>query len=216
MIGQRLAARATAAARPATTMCGRVVAAHQNGRMLGPAAAAGPRPRPRPYSTQAYPTVTDSGFWKSLVPKPLRRENRGPARGRGSKSRAWNPATYFIVMFLFVGSMSIQMIALRNQTSRYMRQASVRLQLLREVVERIQAGEDVDVEKMLGTGEPQKEADWEEVLQAIEREEAMKKSRPKEVVKPQSEPAPETPEAAAPAQSSEQTSTKSTGFGSFF
>lgn len=113
---------------------------------------------PRRYST-AYPTVTDSGFWKSLVPKPLRRENRARKKG---KSREWNPATYFIVMFLFVGSMSIQMIALRNQTSRYMRQASVRLQLLREVVERIQNGEDVDVEKMLGTGEPQKEADWEE------------------------------------------------------
>lgn len=65
-------------------------------------------------------------------------------------------------MFLFVGSMSIQMIALRNQTVRYMRQAGVRLELLREVVERIQNGEDVDVEKLLGTGEPQKEADWEE------------------------------------------------------
>lgn len=65
-------------------------------------------------------------------------------------------------MFLFVGSMSIQMIALRNQTVRYMRQAGIRLELLREVVERIQNGEDVDVEKLLGTGEPQKEADWEE------------------------------------------------------
>ncbi|OAA76400.1 hypothetical protein LEL_06084 [Akanthomyces lecanii RCEF 1005] len=167
---------------------------------------------PRRYSS-AYPTVTDSGFWKSLIPKPLRRENRARKK---SKSREWNPATYFIVMFLFVGSMSIQMIALRNQTSRYMRQASVRLQLLREVVERIQNGEDVDVEKMLGTGEPQKEADWEEVLQAIEKEEAMKKSTSKDAAKPKSEPAPPTTEAAATPQSSEQTSTKSTGFGSFF
>ncbi|ETR99198.1 hypothetical protein M419DRAFT_50564, partial [Trichoderma reesei RUT C-30] len=74
----------------------------------------------------------------------------------------WNPATYFIVMFLFIGSMSIQMIALRNQTERYMRQSSLRLAQLREVVQRIQNGEDVDVEKALGTGDPQKETEWEE------------------------------------------------------
>ncbi len=153
MIVQRLAARATAATTQHTTapVCRALAAQH---RSIAPTTAGGPRP----YST-AYPTVTDSGFWKSLVPKPLRRENRARRKG---KSRAWNPATYFIVMFLFVGSMSIQMIALRNQTSRYMRQAGVRLQQLREVVERIQNGEDVDVEKLLGTGEPQREADWEE------------------------------------------------------
>ncbi|OAR00125.1 hypothetical protein LLEC1_08090, partial [Akanthomyces lecanii] len=92
----------------------------------------------------------------------------------------------------------------------------VRLQLLREVVERIQHGEDVDVEKMLGTGEPQKEADWEEVLQAIEQEEAMKKSTPNGAARPKSERAPPTTKATATPQSSEQTSTKTTGFGSFF
>lgn len=65
-------------------------------------------------------------------------------------------------MFLLVGSMSIQMIALRKSFERYMRSSEVRIGLLREVVERIQNGETVDVEKALGTGEPEKEADWEE------------------------------------------------------
>lgn len=145
MIAQRLAARAVAA--QTTASLGRALAARRT------LATTCPR-----QSSTAYPTVTDSGFWKSLIPKPLRKENRR----RAKKSKAWNPATYFIVMFLFVGSMAIQMIALRNETRRYMRQAGIRLELLREVVERIQNGEDVDVEKMLGTGEPQKEADWEE------------------------------------------------------
>lgn len=63
--------------------------------------------------------------------------------------------------------MSIQMIALRNSTDRYMRQASVRLGLLREVVERLQNGEDVDVDKLLGTGDEQKEEDWEEGEQTL-------------------------------------------------
>ena len=147
MIVQRLAARAAATQPAAAPLC-RAVAA-QRLRTL--------TTTPRAYSA-AYPTVTDSGFWKSLIPKPLRKENRKNKK----KSKGWNPATYFIVMFLFVGSMSIQMIALRNQTSRYLRQAGLRLELLREVVERIQKGEDVDVEKMLGTGEPQKEDDWAE------------------------------------------------------
>jgi hypothetical protein len=65
-------------------------------------------------------------------------------------------------MFLFVGSMSIQMIALRNQMDRYLRQSSLRLGQLREVVQRIQNGEDVDVDKLLGTGDEQTETDWEE------------------------------------------------------
>ncbi|KAJ6782253.1 hypothetical protein PWT90_04162 [Aphanocladium album] len=208
MIAQRLATRVTAAAQTTKPSIFRALAAHRTTTTC-------------PYSTQpphAYPTVTDKGFWKSLVPKPLRRENR-PRRRGGKKAKEWNPVTYFIVMFLFVGSMSIQMIALRNQTSRYMRQASVRLQLLREVVERIQNGEDVDVETELGTGDEKKEADWEEVLQAIEKEEALRKSAPKESTKPKTERAPQATQAQAattPAQTSEQASTKSTGFGSFF
>jgi hypothetical protein len=111
-------------------------------------------------SSSTTPTVLDTSFWRSLIPKPLRRENRQSSKS--VKAREWNPATYFIVMFLLIGSMSIQMIALRNSFDRHMRQAEVRIARLREVVERIQKGEDVDVEKALGTGEPQKEAEWEE------------------------------------------------------
>lgn len=154
MIAQRLAVRA--AAQTPAPIC-RALAAR---RICPPGQQQQQRYNSGGGGAAAYPSVTDRGFWKSLVPKPLRRENR--PRRRGGKSKEWNPATYFIVMFLFVGSMSIQMIALRNQTSRYMRQASVRLQVLREVVERIQNGEDVDVEKELGTGDEQKEAEWEE------------------------------------------------------
>lgn len=54
------------------------------------------------------------------------------------------------------------MIALRNSFDRYMRQSDNTIAVLREVVEKIQNGEDVDVEKMLGTGDAKKEADWEE------------------------------------------------------
>lgn len=111
--------------------------------------------------SDAHASIMDRGFWKSLVPKPLRKENRKALRKK-TKSGEWNPMTFYIVMFLFIGSMSIQMIALRNSTDRYVRQSAVRIGLLKEIVERIQNGEDVDVEKLLGTGDAQKEADWEE------------------------------------------------------
>ncbi|KAL6796970.1 hypothetical protein J3E68DRAFT_320494 [Trichoderma sp. SZMC 28012] len=122
------------------------------------------------FSSTAPYTVVEGSFWKSLIPKPMRKANRNKLKAKAKKE--WNPATYFIVMFLFIGSMSIQMIALRNQTERYMRQSALRIAQLREVVQRIQNGEDVDVEKLLGTGDAQKETEWEEVLQAIERDEA--------------------------------------------
>jgi hypothetical protein len=116
-------------------------------------------PQLRSYSS-APATIVDAGFWKSLVPKFLRKENRQELKARRSKD--WNPATFFIVIFLCIGSMSIQMITMRNSFERHMRQTEVRIGLLKEVVEKIQRGENVDVERMLGTGDPKKEADWEE------------------------------------------------------
>ncbi|CAF3443055.1 hypothetical protein SNK03_011473 [Fusarium graminearum] len=125
------------------------------------------------YSSTAPVTIADGQFWRSLIPKPLRKENRQLRK----KSREWNPATFFIVIFLLIGSMSIQMIALRNSFDRYMRQSEARIASLREVVEKIQRGETVDVEKALGTGDPGREADWEEMLKAIERDEANRKAK---------------------------------------
>lgn len=115
------------------------------------------------------PRVTETSFWKSLIPKPLRAENRAAAGGDGgaptkkkAKSKEWNPATFFIVIFLLIGSMSIQMISLRKNFDAFMRRSDVRIGLLREVVERVQNGEEVDVEKVLGAGDPEREAEWEE------------------------------------------------------
>jgi len=75
--------------------------------------------------------------------------------------KEWNPATFFIIIFLLIGSMSINMIALKKGFETYSRQTDVRIGLLREVVEKLQRGEKVDVEKVLGTGVPEKEAEWE-------------------------------------------------------
>ncbi|KAM0436100.1 hypothetical protein ACHAPT_002992 [Fusarium lateritium] len=165
-------------------------------------------------SSTAPATIVDRSFWRSLVPKPLRKENRQ----LNKKSKQWNPATFFIAIFLLIGSMSIQMIALRNSFDRYMRQSEARIMALRDVVEKIQRGEPVDVEKALGTGDPKKEADWEEMLKAIERDEAARKAKQEKAK--QSEP----PAAAPVVLSEEQTpeneaapkKAKSSNLGNFF
>lgn len=58
--------------------------------------------------------------------------------------------------------MSINTIAVKNDYAAFMRQADVRIGLLREVVEKLQRGEEVDVEQALGTGNPAMEEGWEE------------------------------------------------------
>lgn len=118
---------------------------------------------------RAASTIAEPSFWKSLVPKPLRSQSSPHGAGLEKKPKAkkgWNPATFFIIIFLLIGSMSIQMIALRRDFATFMRQADVRIGLLREVVEKLQRGEEVDVERVLGTGDPEKEQEWEEGLQS--------------------------------------------------
>lgn len=58
--------------------------------------------------------------------------------------------------------MSIQMIAMRNEFAAFSRRADARIGLLKEIIERIQKGEEVDVEGLLGTGDAVREKEWEE------------------------------------------------------
>ena len=107
-------------------------------------------------------SVTQPSFWASLVPKPLRRTSSPSNKVKKPKSKEWNPATFYIIIFLLIGSMSIQMIALRNSFAAFSRRADAKIDLLREIIERVQKGEEVDIEGLLGTGDPEKEKEWEE------------------------------------------------------
>ena len=54
-----------------------------------------------------------------------------------------------------------------------MRKADLKLAKLREVVEKLQRGEEVDVEKALGTGDELQEREWEDALRELESEERL-------------------------------------------
>lgn len=54
------------------------------------------------------------------------------------------------------------MIALRNEFTAFTRRADAKIGLLKEIIGRIQNGEDVDVEGLLGAGDAKREQEWEE------------------------------------------------------
>ena len=123
------------------------------------------------YST-ALPSITQASFWESMIPKPFRRHGKR-IKVKSAKKKEWNPATFFIIILLLIGSMSIQMIALKNDFTAFTRRADAKIDLLREVIQRVQNGEEVDVEGLLGTGDAEKELEWEEVLKEIEKEDEL-------------------------------------------
>ncbi|KAI9681454.1 MAG: hypothetical protein M1817_002738 [Caeruleum heppii] len=134
--------------------------------------------RPDSDAPRTLPRVVQPKFWTSLVPSFLRRTSR-QLDSKSSVPKEWNPATFFIIIFLLIGSQAIQMIGLRSQFNAFGRRADAKIALLKEVIERVQKGEDVDVEGLLGTGDKAKEKEWEEVLKEIEEEDALWQSRSK-------------------------------------
>lgn len=119
------------------------------------------------------PTILRPSFWASMIPKPLKDRSSAP------RSREWNPATPFIVLALLVGSQAIQILWLKQERAHTQRKAEAKIGLLREVIERVQNGEDVDVEKVLGTGDETAEREWHEVLKEVKEEEALFQSKKK-------------------------------------
>ena len=63
---------------------------------------------------------------------------------------------------MLIGSQGINMIALKNDYTIFSRKADAKIALLKEVIEKIQRGEEVDVEKALGTGDEAQEQEWKD------------------------------------------------------
>ncbi|KAL2413624.1 hypothetical protein ABEF95_004160 [Exophiala dermatitidis] len=70
-------------------------------------------------------------------------------------------------------------MGLKNDFANYTRQADLKLEKLREVVQKLQRGEEVDVEKVLGTGDEIQEQEWEEALRQLQEEDRIWQSNAK-------------------------------------
>ncbi|KAJ5653540.1 hypothetical protein N7490_000543 [Penicillium lividum] len=130
----------------------------------------------RSYTTSdRLPKIADKSVWTSMIPRFIR-DRKSHQR---KKSKEWNPATFYIVMFTLIGSQAIRMLSLKNSYATYTRTTDAKIELLKEVIERIKSGEKVDVEKLLGTGDDAQEREWEEVLKEIEQEDTLWQQRNK-------------------------------------
>ncbi|KAE8391536.1 hypothetical protein BDV23DRAFT_68927 [Aspergillus alliaceus] len=124
-------------------------------------------------STSRVPRFAQASLWASMVPKFLRNRTSKETKAESSKSKEWNPASFYIIIFILIGSQAIRMIALKNEYSAYTRTTDSKIRLLREVIERVKKGEKVDVERLLGTGDQGKEREWDEILREIEEEDSL-------------------------------------------
>lgn len=126
----------------------------------------------RNVSTRQLPQIAQPSLWKSLVPKFVRGRPKAPGKSRTEKFRAFvvNPNTPVLALGILVGSFAIHILNTKKEISEIESKADAKLALLKDVIERVQRGEKVDVEKELGTDDPEQEKEWFEVIEEIESE----------------------------------------------
>lgn len=118
--------------------------------------------RLRSSAAESMPKIAQASTWTSIIPRFLRNRSLPTDTSVRPKSKEWNPATFYIVIFTLIGSQAIQMLVLRKDFENYTRRAEAKLRLLTEVIQRVKNGENVDVERLLGTNDETKEREWEE------------------------------------------------------
>lgn len=115
---------------------------------------------PAHFESRAIPRIISPSLWTAILPKFLRERKSGvPGAGQ---PKGWNPATYFIIMAILIGSQAIRIFTLRNEYNNFVRTTDARIRALKEVIDKINRGEEVDVRGLLGTGNPEAEAEWQE------------------------------------------------------
>ncbi|ODQ53453.1 hypothetical protein SAICODRAFT_7167 [Saitoella complicata NRRL Y-17804] len=82
-----------------------------------------------------------------------------------------HPSTPFIILWGIVGSQAIHLITIRNFHKDLTAKGNARISALRDVLERLKQGEEVDVKKELGAGVHHVEQEWTDILKNIEEEE---------------------------------------------
>ena len=65
----------------------------------------------------------------------------------------------------------------------FSRKTDAKLALLREVIQKVKNGEEVDVKRALGTGDPKAEAEWEEMVKELESTDMLLEGRKKRAAK---------------------------------
>jgi hypothetical protein len=123
------------------------------------------------------PRVLQPSIWDSIIPRSLRNRSKPSTP---AEKKPPNPATYFIWIYILIGSQAIRILGTKNEHRNYVSAAKNRIARLREVIERLHRGEEVDVEKELGSGVQSEEEEWERALREIVEEDRRWGERKKE------------------------------------
>ncbi|KAJ5619518.1 hypothetical protein N7510_003502 [Penicillium lagena] len=92
-------------------------------------------------TTNHLPKIAQTSVWTAMIPRFIR--NRGTRKERAAKdtkSTEWNPATFYIIIFTLIGSQAIRLMTLKNDYAAYRRTTDAKIELLREVIEKVKRG----------------------------------------------------------------------------
>lgn len=115
-----------------------------------------------------YRSVFSLSLWKSLIPKPLRNLAISPTHIRICSQP--DPMTFYILMFLLIGSMSIHLITLRKAMDHFESQSYVQIEAMKELIEKLRNGQTVGAETSLGVRSLHKENSRKILIEEIRRD----------------------------------------------
>src|SRR5690349_7158416 len=70
------------------------------------------------------PRLAEGSIWESIIPKGIR--DRWNGVDKLGKKKAVNPATYFIWIYLLIGSQAIRIMGVQTDFNTYMRKADIK------------------------------------------------------------------------------------------
>jgi hypothetical protein len=134
------------------------------------------------------PRLATTTFWTKIIPKGWRK-SRSPKeaaayaaeRALGADDR--RAGIVFLVLGIVVGSNAIHLLNMKREMLNFTRQTDAKIAALREVIQRVKNGEDVDVKRILGTGDAEHEQEWEQVIQELETTDMLWEGRKKREAK---------------------------------
>ncbi|QSL64534.1 hypothetical protein MERGE_001835 [Pneumocystis wakefieldiae] len=78
-----------------------------------------------------------------------------------------NSNIIFIVFFFIIGSQANSILSIKQEFNEFEAQIDAKISHLRDLIDRIQRGENIDISKELGTGIEEKEKEWSKVIEQV-------------------------------------------------